>query len=1092
MQIKHSKILDGYNLVIVYPDDREYSTLKTLFDTYGLAVTNTKSNIIYVDGGGFDENNFDNDHLDAIDAHEMSHIILGHGIKDPNPTEERDADYFAIQILNAMGYSDAARILIDEFPGRHGISFGESEDTISSEVNETILDFMSNHFPDGEIMNESYQITKDFFNILAEQKLEDSKKLLIEGRVEDAIKYANDNHLPAIVTDYVIKQSEQLSNNHKFLVWLLKMVVENDITEFEKIQENIILPLRYFIENSGKFTQKDINSYSTLADFVKAVNDVRNKERRSYEEQNEGDKLYENDKIQIFIPSTHKSSCYYGAGTRWCTTSPDPYRYDDYRSKGELYYVLDKTKPSTEDTYKLAIRFLYAKNELGFKIEEIRDAKNDRYIDSTEFMTYVGEDGYQAIINDFSKRHENELDSFSYQRFMSKYNENPESMLKSLSYKQLYEALINSNMIQNGVQLCELLLSHGINPLTKEDVNPRHYYNYLINHSGDITNGNAIKIFVDEYKEYRNVTNPMEPLSYDMFSLYDILKYFKHNNPEKWGIDLVIAIMNSASVVPPSKLSLGTYLNLGEPVFEFWEQWNGTAGLFDYLDKNSSGYSGRVFSGRGLELKLLIKSAMANGESILSVYNGLSQYLDGYTMFDIISGDDVVEGFKKMYGDDAVKEMVPLLIKNNVPIFDYLTYDILLQYYGTPDNTIKASIDYYTDENGDYDYKLFKFLSKNIKIDEQIKYFDHNKASEDEDGFVNFIGFYGDEFFSYYKIEDLLNVTDYDVEYIGKIFAGLDLESEYDDNVGQLRIYESYYNKLSDKEMDDNDKIEYKKKAFKVSNMNDVRLNEDGTVDLLCDGWYDFIDWFYDGSIGYSHSNPRYVAKNILGEDNDWEPYYDVVNNWTDQVWDNLNNKGIEIVKNHIKETIIPTNVEFNPESLDMDADNFETNEDSYVTLTPEILDSLSESDLGMLIKDYFDDLKSEMTWAYEGAYNNAAKDEWYEEYTDAIIDILKNDNPRWEKTGIVKTHRYKSNGEDKEYQNEEEILILPNIDFFNLVDRWVNENKDYEQEFQYNFIATVGNSLSESGEQLSPDPSEWPDSNKVAEYFNDDLSGRI
>ena len=66
MQIKHSKILDGYNLVIVYPDDREYSTLKTLFDTYGLAVTNTKSNIIYVDGGGFDENNFDNVGINEI------------------------------------------------------------------------------------------------------------------------------------------------------------------------------------------------------------------------------------------------------------------------------------------------------------------------------------------------------------------------------------------------------------------------------------------------------------------------------------------------------------------------------------------------------------------------------------------------------------------------------------------------------------------------------------------------------------------------------------------------------------------------------------------------------------------------------------------------------------------------------------------------------------------------------------------------------------------------------------------------------------------------------------------------------------------
>ena len=53
-------------------------------------------------------------------------------------------------------------------------------------------------------------------------------------------------------------------------------------------------------------------------------------------------------------------------------------------------------------------------------------------------------------------------------------------------------------------------------------------------------------------------------------------------------------------------------------------------------------------------------------------------------------------------------------------------------------------------------------------------------------------------------------------------------------------------------------------------------------------------------------------------------------------------------------------------------------------------------------------------------------------------------------------------------------------------------ENIDYETEFQYNFIGTVEENLKQSDDLLTPDPSEWPDSNTVEEYYNEHVHDRI
>ena len=43
-------------------------------------------------------------------------------------------------------------------------------------------------------------------------------------------------------------------------------------------------------------------------------------------------------------PHTLEASCYYGAGTKWCTTQKDTSHFTDYAAKGPLYYIIDKSR----------------------------------------------------------------------------------------------------------------------------------------------------------------------------------------------------------------------------------------------------------------------------------------------------------------------------------------------------------------------------------------------------------------------------------------------------------------------------------------------------------------------------------------------------------------------------------------------------------------------------------------------------------------------------------------------------------------------------------------------------------------------------
>ncbi len=192
---------------------------------------------------------------------------------------------------------------------------------------------------------------------------------------------------------------------------------------------------------------KDINSFTNLVDlnyFNEQYNEYVENVQTEKDIKKEADKIYEDDRFLIIRPLSHKSSCYYGANTTWCTTSEGNNDYfNRYTSRGKLYYIIDKK--SSDRTYgKMALlvpfgngspeiynqqdggerytflleRFAPIKEEikklteLGDDYETLKKIKNNPKITMYEGLTshfFDRFDGENAIFN-FSNELKNYLD----------------------------------------------------------------------------------------------------------------------------------------------------------------------------------------------------------------------------------------------------------------------------------------------------------------------------------------------------------------------------------------------------------------------------------------------------------------------------------------------------------------------------------------------------------------------------------------------------------------------------------------------------------------------------------------------------------
>jgi len=119
-----SKFDDRVSILIVYPEDPQYSEISGMFESRGHAFFYHEAKMIVMDGAAISQSWFTEDHLDVVHAHELGHFYANH--TSGSEEDERQADWIGIQILqHHMRKGAVSRTAIDlhfdEFVERYGI-----------------------------------------------------------------------------------------------------------------------------------------------------------------------------------------------------------------------------------------------------------------------------------------------------------------------------------------------------------------------------------------------------------------------------------------------------------------------------------------------------------------------------------------------------------------------------------------------------------------------------------------------------------------------------------------------------------------------------------------------------------------------------------------------------------------------------------------------------------------------------------------------------------------------------------------------------------------------------------------------------------
>ena len=194
---------------------------------------------------------------------------------------------------------------------------------------------------------------------------------LFEGRKEDArAKYTG---VPEEIFNIFV--SDDPSDNHKYLDWLMKRWQDDNCQNSSyrcrstSNASKLMNDIKFFNESQHKYDIKDINGFISINTFVSRTQEARLKLTKG-ELKKQATKLYETDRYLVIEPHSHASSCYYGGGTQWCTTSRGyAGHFDNYYKDNSLLYFINKKTGKKRAFLTNITRPMFGPNGYGNNID---------------------------------------------------------------------------------------------------------------------------------------------------------------------------------------------------------------------------------------------------------------------------------------------------------------------------------------------------------------------------------------------------------------------------------------------------------------------------------------------------------------------------------------------------------------------------------------------------------------------------------------------------------------------------------------------------------------------------------------------------
>jgi DNA repair exonuclease SbcCD ATPase subunit len=143
-----------------------------------------------------------------------------------------------------------------------------------------------------------------------------------------------------------------------------------------------------------------LNEYKNVGQLIEAIKDYEGKARRDVKKVEGGNVVYEDPRFFVVNPLNHQSSCYYGKGTKWCTAADSDYQFSQYNQDGKIIYILDKTKPTNDPYYKIALLQKFDGNRTFY------DSKDESIQNISEIL---GKEEFEKISNSINEYLESEF-----------------------------------------------------------------------------------------------------------------------------------------------------------------------------------------------------------------------------------------------------------------------------------------------------------------------------------------------------------------------------------------------------------------------------------------------------------------------------------------------------------------------------------------------------------------------------------------------------------------------------------------------------------------------------------------------------------
>lgn len=259
-----------------------------------------------------------------------------------------------------------------------------------------------------------------------------SEMVIQEGRKEDIFsKYQRqiqaEKHLVkeylggaglGSIYDYLITDLFMIDTNFKYLDDILRnyysdwRVYEEDIiplnyNDAKRWVENkrdemdrLVEALKFFDVHNKKYEYPEFRKYADgdLFNFLKETDELKEEFTKKKGEK-EVQKVYEDDRVLVVKPLSYESSCVYGAGTRWCTSSKSTStHFQNYSETGTLYYLITKGVDSSNKFYKVALYRDHSGADKWYDATDRELAENE-----VELLTSAYGEAMKLINEDYAK-----------------------------------------------------------------------------------------------------------------------------------------------------------------------------------------------------------------------------------------------------------------------------------------------------------------------------------------------------------------------------------------------------------------------------------------------------------------------------------------------------------------------------------------------------------------------------------------------------------------------------------------------------------------------------------------------------------------